>query len=198
MKTISYGFDVESEGKTPSFVHQVHGSDYREVTTGPSVNVPDADAVVTRIAGLGIHIFTADCLPVLLYKEGHAVAAVHCGWRGALRGVVPRALKWFGGTREVRAILGPSLHPCCFEVKNDFVQAFAGAGKDISRYLETRAGKLFFDLPRYVCDVELGLPRTAVDLSASRCTYCSSSELPSYRRNKGTDPRIRGWILRSS
>src|SRR5207249_1439998 len=68
-----------------------------------------------------VAVFSADCVPVLLYDpEGRRVAAVHAGWRGTVQGVAGAAvdaLRNEGGEPEhFLAAIGPSIGPCCYEV----------------------------------------------------------------------------------
>src|SRR5215510_4486768 len=64
---------------------------------------PQADAIVTRVPGLGIGVSTADCGPVLLADaDARVIAAAHAGWRGALTGVIEAAvaaMERLGATR---------------------------------------------------------------------------------------------------
>ena len=84
------------------------------------------DFIITDTAGLGIGVFTADCLPIVLYDEQHyACAVVHAGWRGAVNGIAARALDMmrfaFGTQPEhVRVYFGPSARRCCYSVGDDF------------------------------------------------------------------------------
>ncbi len=63
----------------------------------------------------------ADCLPVALAGE-RGVAMLHCGWRGLAAGIVER------GVSEVEAVaaaIGPGIGPCCYEVGDEVLAAFA-------------------------------------------------------------------------
>ena len=197
MKTASveFGFEIEPKSQTTPLIKQVHGRDlaWQEELKA----VPDADAILTRAAGNPIFVFSADCLPVLLYTDNPSdpIAAIHAGWRGAMRGVVSHTLQEMvrKSQESVRAVLGPCLRHCCFEVKDDFIQEFQTARGDLSPYLRDN----HFDLVKFVCEKELGvIGPSYIQQEFSLCTYCSTPLLPSYRRNKGTDPRIRSWITK--
>lgn len=194
---IAYGFSVEPKGKTPRLFTQVHGDRIVSVADASEAerlraDPPEADGALTRTAGLEVYCFAADCIPVLLAAPG-TVAAVHSGWRGTMKRVVPAALKAMGDPKNVTAILGPCIRSCCFEVKGDFVDGVRAAGHRTDGYLERRSGKLFFRLLEFL--VETQLARVGkVDTTHARCTACSQPELPSFRRTKGTDPHLRAWI----
>jgi len=83
---------------------------------------PVADAVIVYEPGIFAAIRTADCVPVLLMDPVRRVcAAVHAGWRGTVMRitlkVVSKLAKEFGVAPEnLRASIGPSIGPCCYEV----------------------------------------------------------------------------------
>jgi len=96
--------------------------------TGP----PAGDALMTAEAGLLLTVRIADCLPVLLVDpKQRAVAAVHAGWRCALERVIEKAvgdmrLAFGSDPQQLLAVLGPSIHACCYEVGEEVVEAFDG------------------------------------------------------------------------
>jgi polyphenol oxidase len=192
---VEFGFEVEPKSQTPSLIEQVHGTriiPFPELKTNP---FPEADGVATHCT-TPIHVFTADCLPVLIFSEDpiEPVVALHAGWRGALAGIVEKALKYFD-LEQAHVIFGPALGQCCFEVKQDFIDAFDRANKPVRPYLKERNGSQYFSLVDFVVGEELKhLKPSHIHREFFKCTYCDPSHLPSYRRNKTTDPRIRSWI----
>ncbi|MDQ1288964.1 MAG: purine-nucleoside/S-methyl-5-thioadenosine phosphorylase / adenosine deaminase [Actinomycetota bacterium] len=114
------------------FARQVHGTRCA-VLPGAGDPSPDPflgdlgeddggyDALVVTAPGHPIGVLVADCVPVLLADPVAGVAAVaHAGRPGLLAGVlesVVRAMTEAGAQAErVRAVLGPSAGPCCYEV----------------------------------------------------------------------------------
>lgn len=78
------------------------------------------DALVTA-RGPAIGVLVADCVPVLLADpEAGVVAAAHAGRPGLLAGILTSVLDGMqrAGARleRVRAALGPSAGPCCYEI----------------------------------------------------------------------------------
>ena len=196
---VRWGFDIEPKSKTKPLIHQVHGATILDASS--LKEGAEADGVFTVEKDTTVFIFTADCLPVLFYGDSPSspVMAVHAGWRGAKAGIAKNGLELMSRhSPRVTAVLGPSLGSCCFEVKDDFISEMVQARGNIERFLSHRDGKMYFDLVRFVVEEELKGIQGEVNTSAVRCTYCSRPELPSYRRNKGTDPRIRAWIYRLS
>lgn len=118
-------------------VRQVHGAAGVEVVDQERSAVAEieADFLVTAQPGVTVGIITADCVGVLLLDpEVPAVAAAHAGWRGLVAGVLAatvEGLEALGARRDrLRAALGPSIGPCCFEVGPEVVEAFRSAFPD--------------------------------------------------------------------
>lgn len=200
---IRYGFSVESKGTTPKIIHQAHGRNIVELTQAEQrdslVNhPPDADGVVTRLSGVPLYVFTADCVPVLLFSEDPEapIAAIHSGWRSTKDRIIPLALeRYYANPARCHAIVGPSILGCCFEVKDDFVEAFRSAGNPVDRFVEARDGKFFCHLVKFIVETQLNaLPSHQIDLSRNTCTVCSVPKLPSFRRDGHTRIQIRAWI----
>jgi polyphenol oxidase len=116
---------------------QVHGSTVqlvREIAGRGGEAVPiDADGHATALAGVGVMVLTADCLPMALGAAtdgGEAVVAMaHAGWRGLAAGVLEhavRALHELGATGPIEAVVGPGAGVCCYEVGEEVHAAFAG------------------------------------------------------------------------
>ena len=105
----------------PIWLSQVHGTSVVNADAPDDLN---ADASVSKRAGVVCAVMTADCLPILLCdRAGSQVAAVHAGWRGLAGGVVEAAVQAFAGD-ELMAWLGPAIGPQAFEVGDEVRQAF--------------------------------------------------------------------------
>jgi YfiH family protein len=131
-----------------SFVlpQQVHGREVRVVTRADrgrgamalSDAVADADALITREAGVVLAVLLADCVPVILFDPlTPAVGVIHAGWGGTVNHVTRTAVEAmrseFGSDPgTLVAGVGPSIGPASYEVGADVaerVQAeFPGAG----------------------------------------------------------------------
>jgi polyphenol oxidase len=122
-------------------LRQIHSDIVRVFSRAP-VKVPQADAAISRRAGLLLAIQTADCVPILLADvRRHAAAAVHAGWRGTLARIVMKTLgrmrAEFGTKpRDVIAALGPAIGPCCYEVGPEVAQAFSGQFSEAKEWFE--------------------------------------------------------------
>jgi YfiH family protein len=113
-----------------AILDQVHGAEVLRARAGAARwPVGAGDALVCTEPGLVIYVRVADCTPILLAGP-RGVAAVHAGWRGTVEGVLPAAVErlcaWSGQRPEqLRAAVGPSIGPCCYEVGPEVVDGLA-------------------------------------------------------------------------
>lgn len=110
---------------------QVHGAEVA-VVSGPCgpTGAGQADAVVTATPGLALVVLVADCVPVLLFDPDTGVYGVaHAGRAGLVAGVVPAAVESARalGATGLRAVVGPSICPRCYEVPADLRERAAQA-----------------------------------------------------------------------
>jgi YfiH family protein len=178
---------------------QVHGGDLAfhdgpqepSPFARPGSEIPEVDGHVVSAAGLAPLVFTADCLPVALSGPGGA-AMLHCGWRGLAAGIVAAGVEAVGATD---AAIGPGIGPCCYEVGNEVLEAFAPLGDGIAAAAgpESRAGvdisaRRRLDLPEVARRLlsAAGVERIeAVGL----CTSCEWELFFSHRRDAGRTGR---------
>ncbi len=168
---------------------QVH-SDRCVRADGPWVRQrPEADAVVTNCPSVLVCVRTADCLPVLLVDPvGRSVAAVHAGWRGAVGGVLPNAVRKLCteyGSRagDIEAAIGPGIGVCCFEVGEEVAGRFDESFVDRSR--STPHVDLASLLKWQLHDVGVSLVECC-----GECTSCSLDRYYSHRAERGTTGRM--------
>ena len=138
-------------------VNQVHGEKFliiEDAVSCHSLENRQYDAIVTDKPGVAIGIKTADCAPVLLFdKRRQAIAAIHAGWRGTALGIAGKAVRVMRerfSTRpeDLRAAIGPSIGPCCYEVDEPVFEAMSRSG-DADRVMRPgrRDGRWMLDLP---------------------------------------------------
>ena len=137
---------------------QIHGTGVLRITETGVVGDPNAsDALVTNQSGTAVGVLTADCAPVLMVDQKMGVvAAVHAGWRGALKGVVETAIgamKDLGADKaNIKAAIGPCIGPDSYEVGPEFPRQFEVSEFDISAFFKDsmRREHYLFDLGGYV------------------------------------------------
>ncbi|WP_086669287.1 peptidoglycan editing factor PgeF [Lentzea kentuckyensis] len=181
---------AEGVGLTPErlvWMEQVHGRTVATVDGPQGEPLEATDAVVTKQAGLGLVVLTADCVPVLLGdQEAGVVGAVHAGRVGARVGVVVEALKAMmalGAELErIEVLLGPAVCGECYEVPADMQ-------KDVEKHLpgsasKSRKGTPALDLRAGLWNqlASAGVGKIGVD---PRCTF-EERDLFSHRREAPT------------
>lgn len=174
----------------PLTAYQVHSA-RAVIVDGPWHGArPQADAIVTKTAGVVIGALAADCAPVLLAdKEAGVIAAAHAGWRGALGGVVDAAvdaMESIGADRaRIKAVVGPCIAQDSYEVGEEFEAEFLQHNRHNDRFfkLGVAQDKRQFDLAGYVVNraLDLGIAdAAAIDAD----TYSEPDLFFSYRRKQ--------------
>lgn len=91
-----------------------------------------ADALITRHCGVALAMSSADCVPIMFYDPvERVIGLVHAGWRGTARGIAAITLQAMGeqfgcNPKNIRAGIGPSIGPCCYEVSEEVRCYFMG------------------------------------------------------------------------
>ena len=150
----------------------------------PGTVYDHCDGLWSDEPGRAMLLLTADCLPIAVARTGGgrpAVEILHAGWRGLLAGLVVAGVRAIGA-RGLRAVIGPSIGPCCYEVGEEVADPFRQAfGEDV-----VRDGKL--DL---WTAAERAL-RAAGCEHVDRfdiCTSCEEDRFFSHRRDHGRTGR---------
>ena len=178
-------------GEPVAFLRQVHGALFVTALHGGSVGT--ADVLITSRPGLPMAIFTADCLPIIVFDQpNRRLAMAHAGWRGTVESaarVAVDALTRAGGKPEAfLAAIGPSIGPCCYEVDRPVIDrlaaAFPSAWGDWVR--AAGPGKWMLDLWAANQDQlkTAGLSKARID-NPRLCTACRMDLFFSYRRGRG-------------
>lgn len=182
----------ETRSPAPLLARQVHGIRVVQVTGAERASdlaLQEADVLVTRAPDLAVAVRTADCVPLLLEREdGSAVAAVHAGWRGLVAGVIGEAAVALGAPEVMlRAYMGPSIGPCCFEVGPEVADQFGGE-------VVVAGARPRVDL-RAAARESLSVAGAVLESDTSpACTRCDPRGLPSYRRHGPGAPHLVHWI----
>jgi YfiH family protein len=177
-----------------ALLKQVHGKAIGTIGSRPEADPrPEGDGLVTATTGIILCIFTADCVPVLLADiERGVIGALHAGWRGTLAGIAGAGVRAMvrQGARPgaIRALLGPSIGRCCYEVDEDLARRFERrfASGHAHVHPSDRAGKARLDLRGVLADelVVAGLGRDGIE-HVGPCTRCESARYFSRRAAGG-------------
>jgi YfiH family protein len=170
--------ELAQAGIAIATARQIHSRRVLDAAPGDS---GEGDALVTTRPGLALRVVTADCVPVLL-SSPTAIAAVHAGWRGLRAGVLDAAVRRMGADGAQRAIIGPAIGACCYEV-----------GFDVASEVAARVGSTSVIVPqgdreRPHLDLALAARLALRDagvgeiVTVDACTRCDPTRLWSYRR----------------
>lgn len=177
-----------------NFIKQIH-SDYIVSYKGKSIKEEEGDAIITQKVKAGIGVFTADCVPVIIFdEESKSVAAIHSGWKGTIKSITKKTLEkmiidYNININTTKIVIGPHIKNCCYEVSDDLKEKFLNTTKiDEKKLFNNR------NLNLEECILkdarEIGILEENI-YSLDLCTHCSQEiKLFSYRKSIGTYGRM--------
>lgn len=186
------------------FMQQVHGAGV--ATVGRSDRgrglwrhddgVAGVDALVTADPGVALVVQVADCVPVLLADPGGAIAAAHAGRAGVAADVVGATLDVMapGDAAAVRALIGPAIGGCCYEVEPELVDDVAA--RVPAARATTSWGTASLDLVAAV-RAQLSMRGVTAVERVGGCTRCDGDRWYSHRRHPDAG-RQAGVVVRGA
>jgi len=202
----------------PRWLRQVHGIAVVDVDARPGAaaavaidglqaqldDEPEADAAVTRRAGVVLAVLHADCLPLLLCADdGLVLGAAHAGWRGLAAGVIEATVAAMAvpGQRLI-AWLGPAAGPANYEVGEEVRAAFVDTAlapavrrEREAAFVASRPGHWRLDLYALARQRLTALGVTRVH-GGGRCTLGEPQAFFSHRRD-GRSGRMASLLWRT-
>lgn len=181
---------------------QIHGRVVATLAAEPGRHLRDAacvgrcDALMTADRGVGLVVWSADCVPILMVGDG-VVAAVHSGWRGAVADIVGAVVRRFTveygvSPENLHAVLGPAISGPRYQVSTEIIERLGAFDLDEARWRTDD----HVDLRGFLCArfESLGLDGAAI-VTVGPCT-ASTPELASYRRDGSAAGRQWSMIYR--
>ena len=175
------GFDKESM----AFINQVHGNNIKIVTNENLLQMGDFDGSITNVPGITLVTFHADCTPIYLVDpQTKSIGLLHAGWRGTVKNIAKSAIdsmkiNFQSKPEDILCFIGPSIHKCCLEIKEDLLEYFKNIGKNI---IYKRENKIYADVIE--CNIiyllRCGIKRENIVVS-DLCTKCNSDLFFSHR-----------------
>ena len=180
----------------------------------PDDSIKTADALITTLPEILLGIQVADCLSVLVADPSkRVIAAIHAGWRGLLKGVVPKTINLMQSNYSVNpknciAVIGPSICSCCYQVGDEvasaFIKNFIRQSKAFDARLNSNPHSMGLNNPPLYNPITktLSLPvACSFQLQSSGlvphnissdppCTFCHHKVFFSHRGDKGTTGRM--------
>jgi len=182
--------------KSIGYLNQVHSTIIKEFDGIPS----EGDAIITDKKQVALGVFTADCVPVLLFDEKKdVIAAIHSGWRGTydeitLKTLIKMKKVYDVNGEDIVAVIGPHIRSCCYEVSDDLINSFKS--KEIYKDININNGRnldlsscISAQLKQFGVKVE-----NIIDMEL--CTRCDEDIIfHSYRRDKEKSGRNFSFIF---
>ncbi|BCD67205.1 peptidoglycan editing factor PgeF [Nitratiruptor sp. YY09-18] len=122
------------------FANQVHGNSV--IVLDEYIDPPECDGFITTKPNIALAIMSADCFGVLLYDpKSYIIGAVHAGRAGAQLEIVSNAIESMQhlGAKEIRAVISPGIHSCCYEVGEEILQKTPARFIKRGRFLDIKA-----------------------------------------------------------
>lgn len=185
----------------PAWVMQVHGNRVFPVKEyGPTIFSEQADALITDLADQPLGVFSADCLPLLIYG-GRVCAAVHAGWRSTRQNIAAATVQAISenygiAAESLKVHIGPCIGVCCLEMGDEVYTEFVAENREYADYF-VRQQKWHLDL-RALNRFQLeraGVKHENIS-DFDRCTYCHADEYYSFRRQRQRNGSMFSFIVR--
>jgi YfiH family protein len=195
-----------------TFANQTHSGNVAVVDAGSRgkgatekrTAFENTDGMVTNVERICLCVQVADCVPVLMYDPvERVIAAVHAGWRGILKRIVPatveKMIQQYGCRAEnIYAGIGPSNGPCCYEVEEDVKRETLIALGSINGIITPakNPGKFIFNQWNAVKMqlFDAGLKENHIEVSGL-CSQCQHETFFSSRAGLGVTGRYAAGIM---
>lgn len=185
--------------------NQVHGTVVLPIDSNEDEYVDDArrtisegaDGVAVSCKKVAALLCYADCTPVIVVSPTGRFAVVHAGWRGAVEGIVGKAVRLLADAdgddpSQFNVYIGPHIRQECFETGEEVTQRFADQfGEECvvdSRHVSL-AQAVSIDAMR------AGVAAERI-VDACICTKCNPEDYFSYRASGGTCGRHGAFAVR--
>ena len=185
---------MDYENKDLVYMNQVHGNNVVIVDINSPKLIDNCDGLITKEKNLPLMVMVADCIPILFFDEIQGVIAVaHAGRNSTFLKIAQitanKMINELGcHPNNIKVIMGPSIHTCCYEVSDELVQI-----------VKTSFGEKFCkgrNIDLHGINVmlleEVGIRNIRI---SEVCTKCSNEPFFSYRKDNQTG-RFAGIIVR--
>lgn len=183
-------------------IHKVSKEDVPSGAFSTKDELHDCDALYTKEKNILLGVFTADCVPILIYdKAQHIIAAIHAGWKGTVVELTKAMLDTLlyeedSNPTELFAYIGPAIEFLNFEVGQDVADKVKQMSFPTEPYIFAKNDTTFcVDLKglNYQMLINAGIPDTNIFFHHGD-TYEDEENFFSYRKRK-ENGRMMSFIL---
>lgn len=182
--------------KDIGYLNQIH-SDLVHFYDG---TIKDGDSLITNKQNIAVGVFTADCVPILIYDKNYSIAAaVHSGWKGTYKKIVINTIdkltsQFNVSPLDLKVFIGPHNMQCCYEIGYEVESLFLNDNlyKDVN-IIDNHKLNLQKCIQKQLefCGVASENVKTA-----NICTFCEKKlKLHSYRKHKKSYGRMFSFIF---
>lgn len=190
LESLKNEFNIDEVG----YLNQIHSDIVYDFET---CNV-DGDALITNKKNIAIGVFTADCVPILIYDRKEKIsAAVHSGWKGTYSFILTKTInkmveEYDCKIENLKVIIGPHIQKCCYEVSEELIDKF----NEISNFRGKINYGRMLDLNSCILIQlnNLNIKHEQIT-NINNCTCCDKeNKYHSYRRDGNSSGRIFSFI----
>ena len=138
-------------------LNQIHSNKFYFISKDFKFNKKKlkGDALITNVKKIALGVTVADCVPILIYdKNLKIISAIHAGWKGVYKEIIKKVVKFFikkgSNTKNLVAVIGPSISEKSYEVQKNFKDKFLKKDKQSKFFFKIRKNKTYFGLNKYV------------------------------------------------
>jgi len=175
------------------FLNQVHGDQIYcidEINHSLRSGSLMGDAIISNLPNKNIAVFTADCLPVIIYDfHLNIVGVIHAGRKGTSLRITDKTIqkmvkKYGSSPKNIVVGFGPGIGGCCYEVGDKCLESFRNSYSSIERFAVAKENK------KYMLDLKIANRINALDagilekniFDCDICTVCNNELVFSYRK----------------
>ena len=148
---------INCSSKNLILLNQIHSSKFYFINKNYKFKKKklNGDALITNVKKIALGVLVADCVPVLIYdKNLKIISAIHAGWKSVYKEIIKKVVKFLikkgSDTKNLVAVIGPSISEKSYEVQKDFKDKFVKKDKQSKFFFKIRKNKTYFGLNKYV------------------------------------------------
>lgn len=196
MKELNHSLDlcVFANQTHSDHIHKVTKEDIGKGCYSTEDAIMDCDALYTREKNILLGVFTADCVPILLYDHKQKIiCAIHSGWQGTVKQITKKMLDVLkydedSEMEDIYAYIGPSIDFFSYEVGEDVIEEMKKMDIDYQKFMIPKGnGKYLIDNKGMNQEMLLqaGVKDTHIFMHDAD-TFLDEENFFSYRKNKDT------------